>query len=58
MLAVLTVQPRPALAGWLKKGPDLLNGGHIGCGHRADLLGLLQGMLLVEGLLFFLLILE
>jgi hypothetical protein len=31
---------------------------HVGCRHRADLLGLLQCMLLVEGLLFFLFILD
>lgn len=37
---------------------DSLDRRHVGCGHRADLLGLLQRVLLVESLLFFLLILD
>lgn len=35
-----------------------LDRGHVGCRHRADLLGLLQSMFLVEGFFFFLFILD
>lgn len=35
-----------------------LDRGHVGRRHRADLLGLLQSMFLVEGLFFFLFILD
>lgn len=41
-----------------QRGGDSLDGRHAGCRHRADLLGLLQRVLLVKCLLFFLLILD
>lgn len=37
---------------------DSLDRGHVGRRHRADLLGLLQSVFLVEGLFFFLFILD
>lgn len=41
-----------------ERAVDSLDGRHVGRRHRAHFLGLLQRVLLVEGLLFFLLILD